>query len=68
VSEAPASEVPKPRAIIQIAAISGTETGHPDVLYALADDGTVWRLAVKLNHSWSQLPALPSSGIPSPAI
>jgi hypothetical protein len=54
-------------AIIQIAVSSGTNN-TPDRLYALRDDGTVWRLV--LTHvlspeaSWEELPAPP---VPPPA-
>lgn len=48
--------------ITQIAVSSAA--GQPDVLYALADDGTVWRLVIKLGYAdWFQLPPIvvPSS-------
>ena len=54
-----------PRAIIQIAVASGTNQA-PDVLYALADDGTVWRLSLKLNQAvWYLLPPLPAGRPPA---
>jgi hypothetical protein len=43
--------------IVQIAVSSAA--GQPDVLYALADDGTVWRLVIKLGYAdWFQLPPI----------
>lgn len=53
------SELP-PRAITQIAVASG----NPDVLFALCDDGTVWRMSVTLGYTWAKLPALPVDGAP----
>jgi len=51
--------------IIQIAVSSSV--GTPDVLYGLAADGTVWRLVVKLDHAWQQLPSLPEPAETTPA-
>lgn len=49
------------RTITQIAVSSG----HPDVLYALADDGTTWRLVMKLQYAmWFRLPDLPIGDAP----
>ena len=53
----------QPRQIIQLAAASGGP-GHAGALFALASDGTVWRLAIKLNYTWFQLPDLPAVGAP----
>jgi hypothetical protein len=50
--------------IIQIAVSSSV--GTPDVLYGLAADGTVWRLVVKLDHAWQQLPSLPEPAETTP--
>ena len=48
-----------PRTITQIAVSSGAG-GQPDALYALADDGTVWRLSLKLHQAvWYMMPPLP---------
>jgi hypothetical protein len=47
------------RVITQIATAAGSESANRDVLYALADDGTIWRLTVKMGYGWFQLPALP---------
>jgi hypothetical protein len=49
------------RAITQIAVSNGGGPNNPDYLYALANDGSVWRLAVKLHYEWFQLPALPTT-------
>jgi hypothetical protein len=60
---------PAPRAarvITQIAAAAGSESANRDVLYALADDGTIWRLTVKMGYGWFQLPALPQTDAPAP--
>jgi hypothetical protein len=53
-----------PGKIIQIAVGSGTggTAATPDVLFALCDDGTVWRLSLKLHQAvWYLLPPLPTS-------
>ena len=52
-----------PGKIIQIAVGSGSSgtTATPDVLFALCDDGTVWRLSLKLHQAvWYLLPSLPT--------
>jgi hypothetical protein len=47
--------------VTQIAVGSGYGT-QPDTLYALADDGTIWRLSLKLNKAiWYRLPPLPDT-------
>lgn len=54
---------PGPAVITQIA----VSNAGPDVLYALASDGTVWRLVVTLGTleaGWFQLPGLPAEGAP----
>jgi hypothetical protein len=52
-----------PRAITQIAVSSAA--GQPDVLYALANDGTTWRLVMKLDYAmWFRLPDLPIGDAP----
>jgi len=51
--------------ITQIAVSSAA--GQPDVLYALGNDGSIWRLVIKLGHAnWFQLPPLISAE-PMPA-
>jgi hypothetical protein len=49
-----------PGKIIQIAVGSGM-AATPDVLFALTDDGSVWRLSLKLHQAvWYLLPPLPT--------
>jgi hypothetical protein len=50
-----------PRTIIQIAVSSGAMNG-PDILYALASDGTVWELVNQADYNWQPLPVLPAVG------
>lgn len=48
----------KARKAIQIAVASG-ESGTPDILFALCDDGTMWRLPIKHDSwDWIQLPEI----------
>jgi hypothetical protein len=50
-----------PGKIIQIA-VGSDGAGRPDTLYALTDDGSVWRLSLKLHQAvWYLLPPLPTS-------
>lgn len=46
-------------AIVQIAVCSSFN--EPDYLYALCNDGTLWRLAVKHGYEWFQLPGAPAA-------
>jgi hypothetical protein len=55
-----------PTRIVTQLAVSAA-AGHRDVLYALGSDGSVWRLVVKLDQTWSQLPSLPTTVAPLPA-
>lgn len=51
------------RAITQIAAAPGGG-GKRDVLFALADDGSLWRLALKQNNPyWLQVVPLPDTDV-----
>jgi hypothetical protein len=50
--------------IIQIAVSSGSSGQLPDNVYALCDDGTVWRFAIKLNNQrWDPLPPIVPTGV-----
>ena len=47
--------------IMQIA-VGSPGGDHPDVLYALGNDGTVWRLSLKLGQErWYLVPPLPDT-------
>ena len=52
------------RKIIQIAV--STEENSPDIVYALADDGTLWRVNVNRSarsRDWLAMPSLPQDPI-----
>lgn len=52
------------RKIIQIAV--STEEKSPDIVYALADDGTLWRVNVNRSsrsRDWLPMPSLPQDPI-----
>lgn len=49
-----------PRAVAQITVAAG----NPDVLFALAADGTMWRLSVTLGYGWARLPDIPADDAP----
>lgn len=55
----------EPRYITQIAVSSGDEE-IPDLLYALANDGTLWYRVMRGNKSWIRIESLPQPPTPEP--
>jgi hypothetical protein len=51
-----------PTRVVTHLAVSAA-AGHRDVLYALGSDGSVWRLVVRLDQTWTRLPSLPTAAV-----
>ena len=62
--------IASPPRVIQIATVPGTDGEHPEyaALFALSEDGTIWRIGLQNGDAfgespanWKQLPALPET-------